>query len=331
MHERVLRAVQLYCGTAKSFVPAVQAFDISEEWSHENLQTGDDSRVRKPFQPSSGQQNVSPARRPLQSAGNLPAYSPPHSPLLASQPVHSPSKSPVPKKAKSTGMETVLPAPPAPASTNQAPSHRSPWIRLAGRVPLSSFQEHRKQGEESGIRLRRITQSKYSRTYGCNTHATADGLACPYAEIYVLDPQTGLWDVFQNGYPHCTSLSSVPEVGIPARFRSTLDDIAALHRGKPALALDAVVKKFWDGTDHMKAELPTLKQVQNYVTRRKPPIAKPLTPLPSSLNMFAAIPCPTTLIPSPNGHITKSVTPRSLSPMKGAGSPPSATLCVHTD
>ncbi|KAK3266523.1 hypothetical protein CYMTET_24863 [Cymbomonas tetramitiformis] len=195
LHQRALRAVQLYCSqppvdlsfSQPTVDPAMKAFDIAEEWFDVNLEA----------------------------------------------------------KTKAV------------------------WSRIAERVSFYSFKEHRSFVEGTGIRMRRITQSEYSRTYGCNTHATSEGLACPYAEKYVFNTQTRLWDVFHNGFPHADNVSTAPETGVPVRFRAALTELAAARRGQPAVALNDLLQKHWDGTDESKQNLPTLKQVQNFVARLK--------------------------------------------------------------
>ncbi|KAK3274815.1 hypothetical protein CYMTET_17024 [Cymbomonas tetramitiformis] len=221
----------------------MKAFDISEEWF--DLQAGGTSMDRPAF---GGDQHTSPvasiteATRPLQEVSS-------NVQITATK---SPSSSPVTKKAKTM----------------------TDWHHLAERVSFASFKEHRSFVEGQGIRMRRITQSEFSRTYGCNSHATAHGCACPYSEKYVLNPQTRLWDVYHNGYPHAEGNSMLPEVGVPVRFRAQLTELATARRGQPAVALNDLLQEHWDGTEESKKALPTLLQVQNFVNRLKVPTSK---------------------------------------------------------
>ncbi|KAK3282935.1 hypothetical protein CYMTET_9342 [Cymbomonas tetramitiformis] len=251
LHQRALRAVQLYCSqppvnlacSQPSVDPAMQAFDIAEEWFDVNLEVDGTSRIRPAFAPTAADRCTSPVasevRRPLQEV-------PVNNNVATSK---SPSSSPAAKKAKTKAV----------------------WTRIAERVAFASFKEHRTFVEGTGIRMRRITQSENSRTYGCNTHATHEGVACPYAEKYVYSAQTRLWEVFHNGFPHAECVTAGPETGVPVRFRATLTELAAARRGQPAVALNDLLQKHWDGTEKSKQELPTLKQVQNFVGRLKEP------------------------------------------------------------
>ncbi|KAK3280813.1 hypothetical protein CYMTET_11366 [Cymbomonas tetramitiformis] len=243
LHQRALRAVQLYCSqppvnlacSQPSVDPAMKAFDIAEEW----LMDLPEFVLLSP--------------RPLRIAAHLQLPRKFAAPCKKSHRCNnvatskSPSSSPASKKAKTKAV----------------------WTRIAERVAFASFKEHHTFVEGTGIRMRRITQSENSRTYGCNTHATHEGLACPYAEKYVYSTQTRLWEVFHNGFLHAECFSAAPETGVPVRFRAALTELAAARRGQPAVALNDLLQKHWDGTEKSKQELPTLKQVQNFVGRLK--------------------------------------------------------------
>eukprot|EP00854_Cymbomonas_tetramitiformis_P023057 gene23057-27902_t len=133
-------------------------FDITEGWSDVNLEIGGNAVTRP------GLANAAAGKRAPLLDLSLNSYE---------QPACSDNRDAPNKHAKKVKTE---------------------WVHLASRTSFDTFKEHRAFVKSQAIHMVRLTQSEYSRTYGCLTHQDADGNPCPYAGKYQFNVASGKWD-----------------------------------------------------------------------------------------------------------------------------------------